>query len=94
MLVQLRLTAAASVSDAGICIKILGPGKTSLVISNKEMQGFKKLVKSLKDCSVSIKGVTKTAENKKKTGVDFSWYVVRYLRCKLIGKFLIRQASD
>lgn len=68
MLVQLRLTAAGSVSDAGICIKILGPGKTSLVISNKEMQGFKKLVKSLKDCSVSIKGVTKTAENKKNRG--------------------------
>ena len=68
MLVQLGLTAAASVSDGGICIKILGPGKTSLVISNKEMQGFKKLVKSLKDCSVSIKGVTKTAENKKNRG--------------------------
>ena len=37
VLIPLGLTAAASAADAGIHNKILGSGKTTLIISNEEM---------------------------------------------------------
>ena len=61
VLIPLRLTAAASAADAGICKKILGSGNTTtLKISNNEMEDIIKIVKSLEDSGLLLKGVTET----------------------------------
>ena len=60
VLIPLGLTAAASAADAGIHKKILGSGhnnNTTLIILNDEMEDILKIVKSLKDSGVSLKGV-------------------------------------
>ena len=45
ILVPLRLTAAASETDAAIQKKIFGPATTTLIISNEEMKDIMKIVK-------------------------------------------------
>ena len=40
--------------------------QTTLIISNKEMDDIIKIVKSLKNTDLSIKGVTKIIKNEKK----------------------------
>ena len=49
VLIPLGLTAAASAADPGIHKKILGSGKTTLIISNDEMKDIIKIVKSIDD---------------------------------------------
>ena len=61
VLIPLGLTAAASAADAGIHKKILGSGATALIISNGETKDIIKIVKSLKDFGLLLKGVSKTA---------------------------------
>ena len=47
--------------------KILGSGNTTtLIISNNEMEDIIKIVKSLKDSGLLLKGVTETVQNKVK----------------------------
>ena len=58
VLIPLGLTAAASAADAGIHKKILGSGNTTLIISNNEMEDIIKIVKSLEDSGLLLKGVT------------------------------------
>ena len=63
VLIPLGLTAAASAADAGIHKKILGSGNdknnnTILIISNVEMDDILKIVKSLEDSGVLLKGVS------------------------------------
>ena len=58
-LIPLRLTAAASAADAGIHKKILGSGgHTTLIISNNEIEDLIKIIKSLEDSGLLLKGVT------------------------------------
>ena len=75
VLIPLGLTAAASVADAGIHKKILGSGNNShssyaphitLIISNDENDDIIKIVKSLEDSSLLLKGVTETVQNEVK----------------------------
>ena len=69
VLIPLGLTAAASAADAGIHKKILGSGhnnNTILIISNDEMDDILKIVKSLQDSGVLLKGVTETIQNEAK----------------------------
>ena len=70
VLVPLGLTAAASAADAGIHKKILGSGSdhnnTILIISNDEMDDIIKIVKSLEDSGVLLKGVSETIQNEAK----------------------------
>ena len=66
VLIPLGLTAAASVADAGIHKKILGSGhnnNTTLIISNNEMDDILKIVKSLEDSGVLLKGVSETIQH-------------------------------
>ena len=76
-LIPLGLTAAASAADAGIHKKILGSGKrpldsalphnnTTLIISNDEMDEILKIVKSLEDSVVLLKGVSETIQHEAK----------------------------
>ena len=58
VLIPLGLTAAASTADAGIHKKILGSGNTTLIVSNSDMKDLNKIVKSLEDSGLLLKGVT------------------------------------
>ena len=64
----LGLTAAASAADTGIHKKILGSGhnNTTLIISNDEMDDILKIVKSLENSGVLLKGVNETIQNEAK----------------------------
>ena len=64
VLIPLRLTAAASAADVGIHKKILGSGynNTTLIISNDEMDDILKIVKSLEDSGVLLKGVSEAIQ--------------------------------
>ena len=68
VLIPLGLTAAASAADARIHKKILGSGnnKTTLIISNDEMKDIIKIVKSLEDSGLLLKGLSETIQNKAK----------------------------
>ena len=47
--------------------KVLGPGNmTTLIILNDEMNDIIKIVKSFKDSSLLLKGVTETVQNEVK----------------------------
>ena len=43
--------------------KILGSGNTTLIISNNEIEDIIKIVKSLEDSGLLLKGVTETVQN-------------------------------
>ena len=43
-----------------------GPGNTTLIISNEEMNDIMKIVQALEDSNILLKGVTKTIENEAK----------------------------
>ena len=66
VLIPLRLTAAASATDAAIHKKMFGSGFTTLIISNEEMNDFMKTVKSLEEPQLLIKGVSETIKMKQK----------------------------
>ena len=68
VLIPLGLTAAASAADAGIHKKILqsGHNNTTLIISNDEMDGILKIVKSLEDSGVLLKGVSEIIQDEAK----------------------------
>ena len=67
VLVPLGLTAAASAADAGIDKTILGSGhNTTLVISNDELKDILKIVKSLEDSGILLKGVSETIKSEAK----------------------------
>ena len=67
VLVPLGLTAAASAADAGIHKKILGSGhNTTLIISDDEMEDILKIVRSLEDSGLLLKGVSEIFKMKLK----------------------------
>ena len=56
----LGLTAASSVIDAGVQKKIYGSGSAiTLIVSNDDIQDILKIVKSLEDSGVLLKGVSR-----------------------------------
>ena len=73
-MIPLGLTAAASAADAGIHKKILGSGHpsdstshaTTLTISNDELEDIMKIVKSLEDSGLLLKGVSETIQTEAK----------------------------
>ena len=66
VLIPLGLTETALAVDAGIHKKILSSGTTTLTISNEEMEDIIEIVKSLKDSSLLLKGVSETIQNEVK----------------------------
>ena len=66
VLIPIGLTSAASVADAGIHKKILGSGNTTLMLSNDEMEGIIKIVKSHEISSLLLKRVSETIQNEAK----------------------------
>ena len=73
VLIPLGLTVAASATCAAIHKKMFGFGTTTLIISNEEMNDTMKIVKSLEESSLLIKGVSETIKNDAKNNkVNFS----------------------
>ena len=66
ILAPLGVTAAVSAIDAGIQKKIHGSGTTTLIISNEEMNDIIKIIQSLEDSNILLKGVTNTIKNEAK----------------------------
>ena len=67
VLLSLGLTAAAAAATyAVIQEKIYGSGTTALIISNEEMEDIMKVVKSLGESGLLIKGTSETIENEVK----------------------------
>ena len=96
VLIPLGLTAAASAADAGIHKKILGSGHnnntTTLIISNDEIEDIIKIVKSLEDSGLLLKGVTETVQNEvKKQKGGFLSMLLGTLGAGLLGNLLTRK---
>ena len=90
----LGLTAASSAVDAGVQKKIYGSGKTTLIISNEEMNDIMKIVQALEDSNILLKGVTKTIKNKmneQKGG--FLSMLLGTLGARLLGDLLTKNLS-
>ena len=74
VLIPLRLTASVSATDTAIHKKMFGSGCPSdlalrtmtLIISNEEMNDIMRIVKSLEESGLLIKGVSQTIKNKTK----------------------------
>ena len=94
VLVLLGLTAAASAADAGIDNEILGSGNnnnTILIISNDEMDDILKIVKSLEDSGVLLKGVSEKIQNEaKEQRGGFLSMLLGTLGASLLGDLLIK----
>ena len=95
LLIPFGLTAAASAADAGIHKKNLGSGTTTLTIFNGEMEDIK-IVKSLEDPGLLLKGVSETIqiEAKEQKGEFLSMILgtlgAILLRNMLTGKEIVR----
>ena len=87
VLISLGLTAAASATDAAIHKKMFGCGFTILIISNEKMEDIIKIVKSLEDSGLLIKGNSETIKEEAKAQKRrISWNFIRHFRgASLIG---------
>ena len=89
ILAPLGITAAASAINAGIQKKIHGSGTTTLIISNEEMNDIMKIIQSLEDSNILLKGVTKTIEKKtKEQKGGFLSMLLGTLGASLLGNLL------
>ena len=95
VLISLGLTAAAS-ADAGIHKKILrsGHNNTTLIISNDEMDDILKIVKSLENSGVLLKGVSETIQHEaKEQRGGFLSMLLGTLGASLLGDILSKGLS-
>ena len=60
VLAPLGISAVMSAIDGSIKKEMLGARTTTLIISNDEMDDILKIVKSLEDSGLSLKGVSET----------------------------------
>ena len=99
VLIPLGLTAAVSAADAGIHKKILGSRRhhssssashnTTLIISNKDIEDLIKIVKSLEDSQLLLKGVTESVQNEvKEQKGGFLIMLLGILGASLLGNLL------
>ena len=97
VLIPLGLTAAASAADAGIHKKILGSGhnnNTTLIISNDEIDDILKIIKSLEDSGVLLKGVSDTIQHEaKEQRGGFLSTLLGTLGASLLGDILSKGLS-
>ena len=96
VLIPLTLTAAASAADAGIHKKTLGSGhnNTTLIISNDEMDDILKIVKSLENSGLLLKGVSETIQHEaKEQRGRFLSMLLGTLGASLLGDILSKGSS-
>ena len=91
VLISLGLTAAASAAHTGIHKKVLGSGhnNTTLIISNDEINDIIKIIKSLEDSGLLLKGVTERVQNEiKEEQGGFLSMLLGTLVASLLGNLL------
>ena len=94
VLAPLGLSAAMSAIDGSIKRKMLGSGATTLIISNDDMDGILKIVKSLENSGVSLKGVSETIQNEaKEQRGGFLGMLLGTLGASLLGDVLSKGLS-
>ena len=96
VLIPLGLTVAASAADAGIHKKILGSGhnNTTLITSNDEMDNILKIVKSLENSGLLLKGASKTIQHEaKEQRGGFISMLLGTLGASLLGDILSKGLS-
>ena len=88
-MVPFWLTVAAWTTDAAIQKKVFGSG-TTLVFSNKEIDDIMKLIKSLEDAALLIKGVCEKVEQdvKEQQKGEFLAMLAASLGANLLGNML------
>ena len=99
ILTPLGITAATSAVDAGTQKKMHGPGTTTLIISNEEINNIMVTIQALEDSNVLLKGVTKTIKNETKEQKEGFLSMLlgtpwaSLLGNSLLGKGIIRAGS-
>ena len=94
VLAPLGLSAAISAIDGGIKKKMLGAGTTTLIISNDEIDDILKIVKSLENSGVLLKGVSETIEHEaKEQRGGFLSILLGTLGASLLGDVLSKGLS-
>ena len=84
-----ELTAAAAATNTAIQTKIFRSGITALIFSNEEMDDSMKIVKSLRESGLLIKGVIETIETEAKNKkMDFLSTLLGTLAASLLGSIL------
>ena len=90
VLIPLGFTVVASATDAAIHEKMFGFGTTTLIISNEEMNDIMKIIKSLKESGLLIKGVRETIKNEaKEEKGEFLSILLGTLSPSLLGNLLL-----
>ena len=88
VLAPLGLTAAMSAIDGSIQKKIHGSG-VQLIIEQKDMNDIMKIIKTLENSGILLKGVSKIIENEtKELGGGFLSMLLGTLRASLLGNLL------
>ena len=93
VLIPLGLSTGMSAANATIQkeIEIHGSGTTALIISNEEMEDKMKIVKSLEEPGLLIKGITEAIKNEaKKQKVEFLPILLGTLAFSILGNVLIQ----
>ena len=94
ILIQSVLTAAASGTAAVIHRKMLGSAFTTLIIPNEEMNDIMKIVKSLEESGLLIKGVSKTIKNEvEEHKGEFIGMLLGTLGASLLGNVLTSKGT-
>ena len=94
VLAPLGLSAAMSTIGGSIKKKMLGSGTTTLIISNDEMDDILKIVKSLENSGVLLKGVIETIQHEaKEQRGGFLGMLLGTLGASLLGDVLSKGLS-
>ena len=94
VLAPLGISAAMSAIDGSIKKKMLGSGVTTFIISNDEMNDILKIVKSLEDSGLLLKGVRETIQHEaKKRRRGFLSMLLSTLGASLLGDILSKNVS-
>ena len=89
VLLPLELSVGMSAADAAIQKKIHGSGSTALITSNEEMEDIMKIVKSLEESGLLIKGIFEIIKNKtKEQKRELLWMLLGILAASLLRSVL------
>ena len=99
ILIPIGLTVAASATNGAVHKKMLGSCNMTLIISNEEMSDIMKIINSLEESGLLIKGVGQTIKNKAKEqkggfpGMLLDTLGVSFFGNQLTGKYTIGAAE-
>ena len=94
VLAPLGISAVMSAIDGSIKKRMLGSGTTTLIISNDEMNDILKIVKSLENSGVLLKGVSETIQHEaKEQRGGFLGMLLGTLAASLLGDVLSKGLS-